>query len=248
MVSFEHQNFQSRFLPQRTIDADIWTAHLPSSMRGYSYFRSLLSQDELQKASSFRFDEHKQNYTISRGVLRCLLGMYLNKNPQEIQILYGLWRKPCVANEFSFFFNLSHSGDYVSYVFSSKQEVGIDIEFIDTGFNADAMVKNILSSPDEYAYWNSVKGKDTVYEFYKFWVCKEAFLKASGTGWLEKNTALPADMLESLKAKKNDGISNCKNIPYVFDLIPGYIGAFYWLDNDTRVIPTYHLWKMSGSN
>jgi 4'-phosphopantetheinyl transferase len=83
----------------------IWLAYFPDNYKHASYYESLLSPYEQQKMQSFRFPIDQQKYAISRGILRSLLGIYLKRDPQKIDILYGLWGKPCLSSQIPLYFN-----------------------------------------------------------------------------------------------------------------------------------------------
>lgn len=78
-------------------------------------------------------------------------------------------------------FNLSHSGRYVMCAYSDRQgeEVGCDLEVIR---EFKDRVAQRFYCPEEYAY---IIGKDEAERaewFYRFWVLKESFLKATRRG------------------------------------------------------------------
>lgn len=204
----------------------IWSAYLPDNEKDIPYFSSLLSEDECQKANNFRFYKDKTNFIIARGILRCLLGRYLGLSPQEIEIVYGLWGKPCIPHH-PLYFNLSHSQDYVLYAITQGYEVGIDIEYISPTLNVEEMALNILSF-QELAFWKKVIPEDKIRTFFKLWVCKEAFLKASGKGWYSQQQALPPEVLEIIRGTKETGKSN-RNMESagILEFIPDYTGAFF---------------------
>jgi len=198
----------------------IWSACLPENEKNLYYFISILSKDERLKANNFKYIKDQKNFIISRGILRCLLGKYLKEEPQAIEILYGLWGKPCLAEPL-LYFNLSHSKDYVLYALTCACEVGIDLEYIDNTLDIENIALSILT-PYELDYWRNVKSEDRIHTFFEFWVCKEAFLKASGKGWLNDQIAIP---LESVGAIEGNTIRTTLNkkitLPYCFDAIPG---------------------------
>ena len=221
----------------------IWSAYFPDNEEDIPYFESVLSEDERHKVNSFRFLKNQRHYVISRGILRCLLGKYLGQKPQDIEILYGLWGKPCLSEEQSLYFNLSHSRDYVLYAMSSSYEVGVDLEYIDPYLNLDTMASNILSSPQELEYWKTVNKEEKVKAFFKLWVCKEAFLKASGKGWLDRQHVLPLSVIAVLKRESKRNKLNQKMAPYFFESIPAYASALFIEGPSLR--PFHYTWNSS---
>lgn len=221
-------------------EARIWFTCLLDNEKNILYFASILSEDECQKVNRFRFSKDQKNFIISRGILKCLLGKYLEQEPQEVEIIYGLWGKPCLV-EHSLYFNLSHSRDYVLYALTWNYEVGIDLEYIDPILDLEEIVLSILS-PQELAYWKTVNREDKIKTFFKFWVCKEAFLKALGKGWLNDQWTIPLKELGHLKNDdKNSERTEKMRAPYYFETIPGYASALFIEGPFLR--PIYYIWN-----
>ncbi|OJW52183.1 MAG: hypothetical protein BGO67_10275 [Alphaproteobacteria bacterium 41-28] len=222
-------------------EVHICSACLSENKSDISYLVSLLSEDERHMASKFRYAKDQRNFITSRGMLRCLLGGYLKKEPQDIEIVYGLWGKPCLVEK-PLYFNLSHSRDHVLYAIARDYEIGIDIEYIDHTFDLALLVSSILSS-QERVHWENTKSEDKVNTFFKLWVCKEAFLKAFGKGWISdpqitvlqeldcfKNDAMGADRLEKMK------------YPFYLEILPGYASALF-IDGPF-LQPFFYTWSL----
>ena len=204
----------------------IWSLHKPSYEKEINYFLSILSEDERQKSRNFKFPEDQKSFIISRGILRCLLRKYLEHDPQDIEIIYGLWGKPYLV-ENPLYFNLSHSKDHVLYALTNHYEVGVDIEYINEAFDSEDMVLNLLS-PQELGYWKSISPEKKSNLFFKLWACKEAFLKASGKGWFDDGQKPPLGILEILKSdNKIYETTEKMRTPYCFESIPGYASALF---------------------
>ena len=129
-------------------EVHIWCASLLDPQNDETYFFSLLSEDERERAHRFTFPNDQRRYIISRGILRCLLAKYLNELPHNIEIIYGLWGKPCLLPERSLHFNISHSGDYILYALTLAHEVGVDIEFMDENIEIEDIISNIFSNQE----------------------------------------------------------------------------------------------------
>lgn len=226
--------------PLNLDEVHIWSACLEDECN-VPYFSSLLSQDEQERASRFRFSRDQKRYTISRGILRSLLARYLGEAPQRIEILYGLWGKPCLPKEKALSFNLSHSGDYVLYALTQHYEVGIDVEYIDESIELEDMARNVFSST-EFSHWRELNAGEKVNSFFKHWVSKEAFLKASGKGWLESKNAPASPEIKDLKQELKRNLREDGEIiyPYCFDFIPGYASALFI--EGPLLAPLYYLW------
>lgn len=209
-------------------EVHIWSACLSENEASLTYFTSFLSQDEQERASHFKFFRDQKRYIISRGILRSLLAGYLGEPLQKIEILYGLWGKPCLLEEKALSFNLSHSGNYALYAFTQRYEVGIDVEYIDESLELEDMAKGVFSTT-EFSYWKALNAQEKIHSFFKYWVSKEAYLKASGKGWLDSKHALTLTKTNDLKQElKSDLRGEAKIVyPYCFESIPNYASALF---------------------
>jgi phosphopantetheinyl transferase len=221
-------------------EVHIWSAYFPDNYKEMDSFISVLSEDEKKKAANFRFLKGQNQYIISRGVLRYLLGAYLRQRPRDIEILYGLWGKPQLLEELSLFFNVSHSKDYVIYALSSKYEIGIDLEYIDSSLDIDTIVCSIITSSQDLDYWRRANDEEKLSSFFKLWVCKEAFLKASGKGWLDRKCNIPGPTIELQKGEKEGDTKKYTLSPYVFEPMPGYVSALVIKDSE-GICPSLNL-------
>ena len=208
-------------------EVHIWSACLSDNEIDINYFISILSQDEYERANNFKFPKNKKQFTIARGILRCLLANYLGVSPQSIKIAYGLWGKPRLSQEGLLHFNVSHSGDYALYALTLNFEVGIDLEHINNTLNLEDIALSIFS-PAELFYWRNLNHQEQINYFFNFWVCKEAFLKALGKGWLEKETKILFTEFPNFKKSLRDRDLKDEPIyPYCIDLLPEYASAIF---------------------
>lgn len=223
-------------------DLHIWLAYLPKEHEMISYYTFVLSDDEKERSCSFKFLEDQRKYTLSRGILRCLLGKYLELKPENIEILYGLWGKPCLHNKFSLRFNLSRSNDYVIYVLSPNYEVGIDIEYLDAQLDVDTLAPNIFLSEYEKDYWHKIDKNQNLVSFYKFWTSKEAFLKAYGKGFLAEDNSSPPFLIDFLKKGIDKSYVDNRYF-YLIDFITDYIGTIV-IDKAPGINPIIFSWSL----
>jgi 4'-phosphopantetheinyl transferase len=204
----------------------IWSCSLMEKAYDVDYLRTILSEDEKEKAKKFKFLKDQQHFIVARGYLRCLLALYLNQLPEHIKIVYGLWGKPQVAGN-SLYFNLSHSKGAILYAFVRSYDVGIDLEHINEHIDVEEMALTLLSSQD-LSYWNSMTPKAKINAFFRFWVSREAFLKCVGKGLVdsEKNNQFGAFLFSS-SSSRNFLFQKTNFSSYLFECFPGYAGACF---------------------
>lgn len=77
-------------------------------------------------------------------------------------------------------FNISHSGNWV-ILLCSNNKIGVDVEAVDLRPHHDIVT---LLHTNEREYVNNAKDKTAA--FYTIWTRKEALLKATGTGLINK--------------------------------------------------------------
>jgi len=144
-------------------------------------FQKLLSTLELEKASKFRFIKDQQRYIITHGMLRIILGKFLELAPAEIEFVTSYFGKPSLPEKYKkIYFNLSHSAGLSVLGFSKISEIGIDVEKIDPKFDFDLIAYSHFSNAENSFIHE--KQDEACKRFYTLWTRKEAFLKAIGTG------------------------------------------------------------------
>lgn len=142
-------------------------------------FFSLLTESEKMIGERFRFDGDRNRYITGRRSLRILLSNYLLMDPMEIRIIAEKGQKPFVENAGTpMRFNISHSGQWV-VVALSREELGIDIEKIDSAFDFSDLLQGHFSLAEQQFV---VTAKVPVAAFYFLWTRKEAVTKAEGFG------------------------------------------------------------------
>jgi 4'-phosphopantetheinyl transferase len=176
----------------------IWCALAGEHEPALERYTCLLSADELQRAARLRLPRHREQFIISRGLLRALLGAYLVCRPETIQISHTLQGKPFVPASFSpvpLSFNLSHSRDAVLFAMRLSGQVGIDVEYMRDNLDFTALAGRFFSV-SEYNTVNRLSGAQQKSAFYTYWTRKEAYLKATGKGLagLEEAAAINQDL------------------------------------------------------
>ena len=151
-----------------------------------------LSADERVRAERFYFERDRKRFIVGRGLLRTILGRYLDIKPSRLQFCYQSHGKPVLA-EFGagkLHFNLSHSQGLALYAVTREQEIGIDIEHVRHIPEADEIVKRFFSAR-ENAVFKALPANQKPQAFFNCWTRKEAYLKAIGDG-----LACPLDRVE----------------------------------------------------
>ena len=126
--------------PIRTpiVELHLWRAWLDSG--GWRVAGDLPAA-ERDRAAGIERSEARERWVASRWALREVLGLYLEREPAEIELRFGSRGKPMLAGgDGSLRFNLSHSGELALIAVTGEREVGVDIQRIGSrpaGFYAE---------------------------------------------------------------------------------------------------------------
>src|SRR6266516_4299917 len=104
-------------IPQRPSDLTdndvyIWLADLSISATTQAAITNTLTADEKQRAERFVFQKDHDHFIAARGILRGILGFYLNMDAAQVRFCYNSYGKPALLNPPSgkkLSFNISHS-------------------------------------------------------------------------------------------------------------------------------------------
>ena len=142
-----------------------------------------LVADERERAARFQFPEHRDRFIAGRGLLRELLGAYLNRPAAALRFAHGPRGKPMLAGADAgtgLCFNLAHSGGRALYVVAHR-EVGVDLECLDRVVS-DAPVARRICTPREWVAFQALPAERFREAFFNCWTRKEAVAKALGGG------------------------------------------------------------------
>ncbi len=168
-------------------EVHVWKIDLKSSDTQLLRFRETLSRDEINRAERFYFPEHRQRFIVGRGSLRHILGRYLDVEPAQVKFDYQSRGKPVLADQLAksdLFFNLAHSQDLALCAVNYMYQIGIDIEHIHPVSDLENLAQRFFL-PEEYALLRSLPLEQKQNCFFRYWTCKEAYLKATGNGLAE---------------------------------------------------------------
>lgn len=171
-------------------EVHLWRTRLDLSSPQIEKLSKILSPDELKRANRFHFERDRQHFIAGRGILRKILQSYTGIESSRVQFRYSASGKPMLANANSIAqklnFNLSHSRNLALYAFSCERPVGVDVEQIRPLEDAEKLAQRFFSIR-EYAFISTLPQERQQEAFFKFWTCKEAYLKAIGDGLASLN-------------------------------------------------------------
>jgi 4'-phosphopantetheinyl transferase len=162
----------------------------------------LLSSEECVRARRFPHAHSGQLWKRAHGVLRALLGGYLEIDPTMLRFAATEYGKPTLVadapgarralgsmgrphtrqpNAASLSFNLSHSGALALYAFARERAVGVDVEVAKRPIDELAIAARVFG-PERAQCLERLEPVIRKREFLRAWVRHEAALKCVGAG------------------------------------------------------------------
>ena len=166
---------------------DLWGIDLDGSPRCLERCAQWLDKEEQHRAARLVRTEDRQRYVFAHGGLRTVLSRYLGIAPDLVELCRNEAGKPFVTRKSRgqsvITFNMSHAHGRALIAVSMGQEVGVDLERIRSDVEA-AKLSERFFAPSEHATIMQLSQKQRIARFFRYWVAKEAVLKAQGIGLL----------------------------------------------------------------
>jgi 4'-phosphopantetheinyl transferase len=185
----------------------VWQAWLTDDPATQAYLASLLSAEEHARLARFQQLGDRQRFLLARGLLRLLVGAFLNTPAKGVGFGCGPFGKPFVvpvAGAPSLHFNVSHSGRLVLLAFSPVHEVGVDVEEVRCDQDWEAVARRVLSC-EEYREWVRLNPEERLDAFFRSWTRREAGLKAVGLGFSSEASAASDSGIALLDLELREG-------------------------------------------
>lgn len=161
-------------------DVRVWSAALDQPAEVVRQLYGLLAADERSRADRFHFDRDRRRFIVGRGVLRSILGAYVQQPPDQIIFNYSAYGKP--AGNVALHFNVAHSHELALLAFTTEAPVGIDVEYLRRVVSdRDRLVERFFAAEENEAY-RALPEAEKQAAFFRCWTRKEAYIKAIGTG------------------------------------------------------------------
>lgn len=211
-----------------SVDAHIWRISLETGDANINRLLWVLSDEELQRANRFHFEQDRKRFVVARGLLRMLLSDYCNSHPVEHYFNYNSYGKPALSGNPHIRFNVSHAGDMVLIGICCGREIGVDVERIRPFERAEQIVERYFSTLERSAF-RSLPEHLRDKAFFTCWTRKEAYIKAVGKGMslpLNKFSIsfLPDTPPRLLEAPPDDGGNRDWSMQEI-TVNPGYAAA-----------------------
>ncbi len=226
----------------------LWKICLAEHPLPLEQLRGWLSAAERDRASRFVLESQVDRYTTCRAAVRQILGQYLGRRPEKIQIEIRPDGKPVLAddaNRLGLQFNLSHSGDLALLGIAWGVEVGVDVERLRAISGFDRMVQRCLERTEREQVLRSPPA-DRVRHFLRFWTHKEAYLKMFGVGLRRSLQDVVMDLQAPpyWRTVSHRQLFPTERAVSLVELAPedGFVGAIAWASSGACE-PAYFSWS-----
>lgn len=223
-------------------EVHVWRAYLDCEPTVIGRFEATLAPEEKARANRFVFQKDRNSFIVSRGVLRDLLGRYVNRPPEQLKFDYSWYGKPSLCAELieqRVQFNTSHSRGLALFAFALGRRLGIDVELVRPDF-AGEKIAELYFSPREAKELRALPPSLRAEGFFLCWTRKEAYIKARGEG-----LHIPLESFHvSLTPGQPELLQSADSMHWsLHSLCPDsrYVGALVGEDRNWR--PRYWEWK-----
>lgn len=190
LISFQSIDHLTGIERQGSIDIEpntihLWGIDIDGSPRCQERCAQWLDEEEQRRAARLVREEDRRRYVFAHGGLRAVLSRYLGISPGIIGMHRSEGGKPSLTKvregDSAITFNMSHAYGRALIAVSMGHEVGVDLERI----RADVEVAKLSEryfTPSEHATIMQSTQEQRAAKFFRYWVAKEAVLKAQGIG------------------------------------------------------------------
>ena len=162
-------------------EVHVWQVDLVAWDQEADSLLEVLNAEERERAARFKFLAPRNQFVISRALLRCALGCYLRMEARNIHFRTTGNGKPELAESRDLHFNLSHSEGVTVFAMARHRQVGVDVERIREDTDAMALAERFFSVK-EVQWLRSQPQSEVASFFFSCWTAKEAYIKAQGEG------------------------------------------------------------------
>jgi 4'-phosphopantetheinyl transferase len=172
------------FIPITGNQLHLWSARYSDLDRHYPVLSNLISAQEAARAAGFKRTLDAKNYILRHGLVRVVLGQYIQRVPLAVRFVHNENGKPDLDPEsdiHDIHFSLSRTDQMVCLGISRKNRIGLDIVKSDSGYPFSATAQ-YLFTPAENQWITRTPYHEQYIRFFRIWSLKEALLKATGGG------------------------------------------------------------------
>ncbi|MBJ6800874.1 4'-phosphopantetheinyl transferase family protein [Geomonas propionica] len=149
-----------------------------------------LSEGELRRGARLLDSGKREEFLVARGLLREILAGLTGDEPASIQFEEGEFGKPYLAPrqcDDGLRFNASHAGGQLLVAVCYGAEIGVDLEEVRQDLAFRPMAERYFSVREREELFG-LEPRQQLEAFYRCWTRKEAYMKATGSGFSQPST------------------------------------------------------------
>ncbi|MGA8491213.1 MAG: 4'-phosphopantetheinyl transferase superfamily protein [Terriglobales bacterium] len=168
-------------------EVHVWHVDLVAWEKESGSLSQLLDSEERERAGRFKFPEPRNQFVISRALLRRCLAGYLGMEAHAVCFRTTANGKPELGGSTEPYprsnlrFNLSHTRGTTVFAVTRHRQVGVDVERIREDTNVFELSERFFSR-QEVDWLRSRPASEHIPSFFSCWTAKEAYIKAHGQG------------------------------------------------------------------
>ena len=164
-----------------TDEVHLWAVDLARTEDEVNALAATLSAEELRRAAEMRMEVPRRRWLVARAGLRALLAAYLDLEPGAVVLAQSRHGKPRLEPRSPLRFSVTHSEELALVACASDREVGVDVEWAGRPRDSVGIARRWLADAERAAI-EEAPASERGAAFYRHWVAKEAFVKATGRG------------------------------------------------------------------
>jgi 4'-phosphopantetheinyl transferase len=151
----------------------------------------LMANAERERYQRFRFERHRHEYLVTRGLVRAVLSTYANRPASELAFAITEHGRPLLEDAGDLRFNLTNTTELVvCAVTHDGREVGVDAERLTRAGEILGIATTVFTIAERAAL-DELELPERQRRAVELWTLKEAYMKARGLGM-----SLPPETIE----------------------------------------------------
>jgi len=184
-----------------------WIVPIPEDTHLLEHCLTLLTKKEKERADRFRHEGAYQQFLVGHATVHSIMRHLLGNDYEEVEWMETEHHKPFIriadTNQ-AFEYNLSHCEGFIAVAVGTAPQ-GIDIEKQRHLEDLEGISRQVFTDSEVAQVFSSQDANQQHATFYKFWTCKEAALKADGTGFMKDPKSLEL-YFEDATAESSDPV------------------------------------------
>lgn len=218
----------------------VWAAEIHRKPGEVADLAATLIDEEREQAERRKEGPIRNEWIVSRGLLRTILSRYLPYQPREFRFAQEASGKPYLTGITpQLHYNVTHSAGMALVALTCLGPVGVDVEQ-NRPFKNELGIAKRYFLPREYEGLAAIDPEHRRLAFFRLWTGKESFVKACGIGMANgvERVELSVSATETPRVLFFDGQEDEARLWSLHSLTPNpdYIGALAHRGHDFELV------------